>query len=42
MKTHVLVAAMAASAAASPSPVQKRAITPITVKGNGTFPPVGH
>jgi hypothetical protein len=38
MKTFVITAALAASVAASPTAtVQKRAITPITVKGNAFF-----
>jgi uncharacterized membrane protein len=38
MKTFAIAAVLAASAAATPTAaVQKRAITPVTVKGNGMF-----
>jgi hypothetical protein len=37
MKTVAIAALLAASAAATPAPIEKRAITPVTVKGNAFF-----
>ncbi|KAH8724046.1 Glucanosyltransferase-domain-containing protein [Phaeosphaeriaceae sp. PMI808] len=37
MKTFALAAVLAASAAASPAAIEKRTITPVTVKGNAFF-----
>lgn len=38
MKTFAIAAVLAASVAASPAAIEKRAtITPVTIKGNGEF-----
>jgi hypothetical protein len=37
MKVAAIAAVLAATVAASPAPIEKRAITPVTIKGNGTF-----
>ena len=41
MKVASIAAALAATVAASPAPIEKRAITPVTIKGNGKFETAG-